>query len=249
MNIVIDIGNSRVKLGYFKETRLLAVEAFLHADFPNAALNSEAWQTYSGQSKYLGLASVGNNEMLEAAEALLKSAPHLKMYRIDQSTVLPIGNRYASKATLGMDRVCAAVAAFARERKGPLLVINAGTAMTFDYVDENGNYLGGSIAPGLRTRFRALETFTAKLPLVSKDGPAPLIGDSTETSIRSGVVNGMLAEIEGMIANYRALAGASLVVYLTGGDAEFLGNQLKSVTFVDANLLLYGINTLVLHHA
>lgn len=249
MNIVVDIGNSRVKLGYFDAEQLLAVDAFVHADFPDAVLESEAWQTYSGQSKYLGLASVGNILMVQATESLVATQPQLKLLRIDQHTSLPIGNRYASKDTLGMDRVCASVAAFKRAGKGPLLVINVGTAMTFDFVDGNDDYLGGSIAPGLRTRFRALETFTAKLPLVQKEGPAPLIGDSTETSIRSGVLNGMLAEIEGMIARYRELAGAALKVYLTGGDAEFLGNHLKSVTFVDANLLLYGINTIVLHHA
>jgi type III pantothenate kinase len=142
-----------------------------------------------------------------------------------------------------------AVAAYEHAGQGPVLAVNAGTALTFDFVDAQGRYLGGSISPGLRTRFRSLNAFTAALPMVEAEGPAPLIGDSTETSIRSGVLNGMLAEIEGLVQQYRQLAGSGLKVYLTGGDAVFLGNHLKSVTFVDANLLLYGINAIVLHHA
>jgi type III pantothenate kinase len=249
LNIAVDIGNSRVKIGYFDGDRLVADTAHAHADFPQAVLDSSVWKTYSGQSKYFGVVSVGNASMLNACDILLQQQPHLQMVKIDRNTPLPIGNRYATPQTLGMDRICAAVGAFSKIGTGPLLVVNAGTAITYDYVDGHNDYLGGGISPGLRTRFRALHDYTAALPLVEAEGQLTLIGDTTETSIRSGVVNGVVAEIEGIVARYQLLAGTELKVILMGGDAEFLGNRLKNVTFVVANLLLHGINALIRHHA
>lgn len=249
MNIVIDIGNTRVKVGYFDGDTLRDRAAYAHADFPAEVLRSDAWQTYSPQSKYLGLVSVGWEAMVTATYTLAQTVPHLQVVRIDRATPLPIGNRYATPETLGMDRICAAVAGHARAGGHPALVVNAGTALTYDYVDAAGDYRGGGISLGLRSRFRALHDYTAALPLLDHDGPLPLIGDDTATSIRSGVVIGMVAEIEGIVARYQATAGPGLQVFLTGGDAEFLGNHLKSVTFVDANLLLYGINSIILYHA
>lgn len=249
MNIVVDIGNTRVKVGYFQEEELLAVNAFPHADFPQAVLASEAWQQFSPLSKYLGLVSVGNAEMVKAAETLTHAHPGMELIRIHRDTALPIGNRYGSPQTLGMDRICAAVAAFQRSGSGPVLVIGAGTAVTYDYVDAQGDYLGGAISPGLRTRFRALHDYTAALPLIDTEGDLPWVGDSTETCIRSGVVHGLVSEIEGFIAHYAGLSSAPLPVFLTGGDAVYLGNQVKSLTFADPNLLLYGINALIRYHA
>lgn len=248
VNIALDIGNSRVKLGYFEGGTLLAAEAHAHADYPHAVLASALWKRYSGQSKYLGLVSVGNPEMLKATHELVASEPGLLLQPIDRNTPLPIGNRYKSPSTLGMDRVCAAVAGFQRAGGGPVLVVNAGTALTYDYVDAQGDYLGGGISLGLRSRFRALHAYTAALPLLSHDGPLPWTGDTTETCIRSGCVHGVTLEIEGFIAYYRSLSSLPLQVFLTGGDAEFLGNLLKSLTFVDSNLLLYGIHTLIRDH-
>jgi type III pantothenate kinase len=249
LNIVIDIGNSRVKLGYFEGDRLLAATAHPHAEFPQAVLASEAWQRYSPQSKYLGWVSVGRETMVAATHTLIASQPHLQVLGIDRATALPICNRYRSPETLGMDRICAAVAAHARALGQPVLVVNAGTAITYEYVNAAGDYCGGGISLGLRSRFRALHEFTAALPLIDQHGPLQLVGDDTATCMRSGVVNGLLAEIEGIIASYRDLAGPTLQVFLTGGDADFLGNHLKSVTFVDANLLLYGINSIISYHA
>ena len=249
MNIVADIGNSRVKVGYFESDRLLAVTAHLHADYPQAVLDSEPWQKYSSHSKYLGLANVSNPEMLNATLQLLSSKPNMLLRQIDQHTSLPFGNRYKTPHSLGMDRICAAVAAFVRSGKGPVMVINAGTALTYEYVNEANDYLGGAISLGLRTRFRALHDYTAALPLVSAEGTNEWIGGSTETCIRSGVVHGMVLVIEGFISYYLTLSEKPLQVFLTGGDAEFLGNLVKNITFVDSNLLLYGINTLILDHA
>ncbi|HHG83361.1 MAG TPA: type III pantothenate kinase [Bacteroidetes bacterium] len=166
---------------------------------------------------------------------------------IDHATPLPVGNAYASPKTLGMDRICAAAGALKLAKNGPILSIDAGTAITYDYVDAFGTYQGGGISPGLRTRFRALNDYTAALPYVEKEGQLQLVGEDTVTSIRSGVVNGVLMEVDGIITQYRKLAGNALKVYLTGGDADFLGNHLKNVNFVDSNLLLRGVLAIIIN--
>jgi type III pantothenate kinase len=245
----MDIGNSRVKLGCFEGTRLLHSGAWAHADFPAALMADEGWRGYSTRSKYLGLVSVGKGAMVEAATAWAATVPGLQVLRIDRETPLPIENAYGSPQTLGIDRLMVAVAALQRAGRGPVLVVNAGTALTYDYVDAEGRYRGGGISLGMQGRFKALNAFTAALPLVAPQEQPPLVGDDTEGSIRSGVVWGIVAEIEGIVARYHALAGEGLQVFLTGGDAGFLGNHLKCVTFADANLLLYGINTIILQHA
>lgn len=249
MNIVVDIGNSRVKLGYFQGEQLLAASAFAHAEYPAGVMTSEAWKQYSGQSKYLGMASVGKPEMVKATDILLAAHPGMQLRVVNRTTPLPIGNRYQTPQTLGMDRICAAVAGFLRAGKGPVLVINAGTALTYDYVDANGDYLGGAISLGLRSRFRALHEFTAALPMLSHEGELKWVGDTTESCMLSGLIHGITLEIDGFIAQYQQFSSERLSVFLTGGDAEFLGNLLKNLTFVDSNLLLHGINTLIRDHA
>ncbi|MCL4105823.1 UNVERIFIED_CONTAM: hypothetical protein GTU68_012461 [Idotea baltica] len=147
-----------------------------------------------------------------------------------------------------MDRICACIGGRSRTAQGRLLVIDAGTAITYDYLDAENRYQGGGIAPGIRLRFRSLNDYTASLPLVETLGDTPLVGYNTETSIRSGVVNGMVAEVAGVVEAYRQLAPEPLTVYLTGGDGVFLGNRLKSINFVDSDLLLYGIHTVVSYY-
>ncbi|MFM2375188.1 MAG: Type pantothenate kinase [Bacteroidota bacterium] len=249
MNVVVDIGNSRVKVGYFEGRRLVDATVHLHEDYPREVLESAPWQAYSPRAEYLGLAHVGNDALYRATLHLRSIQPGLQLRAIDQHTPTPFGNRYQTPGSLGMDRICATVAGFERAGTGPVLVINAGTALTFDYVDEANDYLGGAISPGLQTRFRALHDYTAALPLLSLEGRLQWVGDSTDTCIRSGVVHGMVLEMEGFITRYARLSRKPLQVYLTGGDAGFLGNHVKNITFVDSNLVLYGINTLIIDHA
>jgi type III pantothenate kinase len=173
--------------------------------------------------------------------------PQAGWVEIDRQTRLPVEIAYRTPETLGMDRVCSAVGVRELAGKGPLLCIDAGTAITYDYIDADNRYCGGGISPGIRTRFRALNQFTAALPLVEKEGRLPLVGDDTETSIRSGVVNGVLAEIAGITERYHEMAGPGLQTAITGGDADFLGNHLKNINFVDSNLLLRGILAIVIH--
>ena len=161
---------------------------------------------------------------------------------IHTGMALPIAHRYRSPATLGIDRIVGVIGALALVGKGPVLVIDAGTAITYDVADAEGVYLGGSISPGLQMRFRALHAFTARLPLVAPVADPPLTGDTTETAIQAGVIEGLRAEVAGIIARYRDRYGEALPVFLTGGDLPYFENQAKSLNFADPDLILKGIS-------
>lgn len=245
--LALDIGNTFAKLGVFHGEELVMVRRYTHAALTRG-LEDDAKNGYFGEKvKYIGMVSVGKEGMKNSLQALEARFPDASWLMIDHGTVLPVRNAYATPQTLGMDRICAAAGAVQAAGKGPILSIDAGTAITYDFVDAAGAYQGGGISPGIRIRFRALHDYTAALPMVELEGDLKLVGDDTVTSIRSGVVNGVLAEIDGVVAHYRQLAGSELQVYLTGGDAEFLGNHLKNINFVDSNLLLRGVLAIILN--
>ena len=159
-------------------------------------------------------------------------------------TVLPIVNGYRTPETLGLDRLAAAVGARTFFPGEDLLVIDAGTALTFDLIEQNGVFLGGNISPGMRTRFRSLNEFTRNLPLVEEADLWPLIGETTEEAIRAGVLNGMVLEIDGMIDLLRKKYPRIQPV-LTGGDAGFFERRLKNHIFVKFEITLIGLNRIL----
>ena len=164
--------------------------------------------------------------------------------KIDHQTPVPIQNKYKTPETLGLDRLAAAVGANALFPDQDLLVIDAGTAITFDLVEKNGTFAGGNISPGLNCRFRALHEFTSRLPLVEASDEWPQIGLSTEDAIRAGVTTGMILEIEGMIELLRKNR-PGLQAILTGGDALFFERRLKSPIFVKFEITLIGLNRIL----
>ena len=159
---------------------------------------------------------------------------------------------YATPKTLGADRYVAAAAAWWALGPGPVLSLDLGTAITYDYVAAGGDYRGGAIAPGLALRYRALHSYTARLPLLAPPGAdAPLpepVGGSTEASLRAGVELGLLTEIEGMLTRYRARAAEPLPVVVTGGDAPWLEKHAESAIFTAPNLVLQGAYLLYSRH-
>lgn len=175
-------------------------------------------------------------------------AGQMRFIELDHTTPLPIQLEYATPETLGKDRIALACAAHARFPGRNALVISAGTAITYDMVDQHGTYLGGAISPGLVTRLRALNTFTGKLPLVELTDIDKLIGKSTEESILSGVVNGTVEEINGIINRYIEQFD-NLQVVITGGDHKYLAGKLKSGIFALPNLVLEGLNEILLLNA
>ena len=124
------------------------------------------------------------------------------------------------------------------------MVIDAGTCITYDMINDYGEYLGGAISPGLLMRYNALHSQTSKLPQLQKEDPIDLIGNSTETCIHSGVVHGISLEIDGLIDQYSSRF-SHLTVILTGGDAQFLSKRLKNTIFAHSNFLLEGLNYLM----
>ncbi|MBN8576777.1 MAG: type III pantothenate kinase [Cytophagales bacterium] len=175
------------------------------------------------------------------------SAPGKKII-LSPALPVPITIRYATPHTLGMDRLAAACGAYELFTNQNCLVIDAGTCLTTEFIDSSGAYHGGSIAPGMAMRYKAMHTFTQALPLVVPIAQANLIGNTTETCMQSGVLNGMVAEIDGIIAQYQQHYAAVQVV-LCGGDYVFFENNLKQPIFVAPDLVLTGLDRILRHHA
>jgi len=155
-------------------------------------------------------------------------------------TPLPIENLYRSKVTLGKDRLAAAVAAADRFPGKDILVISAGTCITYDFVNSGKEYLGGGISPGIQMRLQAMHTFTGKLPLISFKKNVPLIGNTTERSILSGVLHGAIAEIEGIAVHYKEQF-PEVVIIISGGDAKYFDKRLKISIFAFPNIVIHGL--------
>lgn len=163
---------------------------------------------------------------------------------LNSRTPLPILNGYRTPETLGLDRLAAAVGARVQFPDKDLLVIDAGTAITFDLIEHCGVFLGGNISPGLRSRFRALNEFTLNLPLVEEVDHWPLIGQTTEEAIRAGVLNGMVLEMDGMIDLLKKKY-PEIQTVLTGGDAGFFERRLKNHIFAKFEITLIGLNRIL----
>ena len=157
---------------------------------------------------------------------------------------IPIENLYETPHTLGMDRLAAAVEAHASQPNRPKLVIDAGTCITIDFINEKGQYKGGNISPGIDMRLDALHTYTSKLPKISREGEILPLGKNTETAIRSGVIRGIEHEINGYIQQFQKIY-PSLLVFLTGRIEISFETKLKSVIFADSFLVLKGLNRIL----
>ena len=238
MNIAIDYGNSSAKVGLFSGRELVE-----HRIFSEAAALKAFLQNFSGE--YLIISSVS----MDAEEVSSWARNIDTRFILNPSLPLPIANRYATPETLGVDRIAGVCGAQSVFPDSPCLVIDCGTCITFDILDATGSFLGGAISPGLRMRFRAVHTFTKQLPLIEPaNGEVPLIGDSTASCISSGVVHGVVAEIDGIVAQYQARF-PDLKVILTGGDARFFENRLKASIFAVPELVLSGLNSILIHNA
>ncbi len=237
MNLVIDIGNSRTKVAIFSRRELVKSLLFDELSVDNVkALVKE----FPGTEK----AILSNVKSLQPSlRAYLQSA-FFYFLELTHETPIPIRNSYLTPETLGLDRLAAAIGAGVLFPYRDLLVIDAGTAVTFDLVESNGTFAGGNISPGLRSRFRALHEFTQNLPLAEETDVSPLIGRTTMDAIQAGVINGMIFEMDGMIDRIRQERPEILPV-LTGGDAPFFERRLKNHIFVKFEITLIGLNRIL----
>lgn len=237
MNLIIDIGNTRTKFSICNRGEVLITVPVNEFEPSHIEVL---------QNEYPGL----NRAILSSVRAYseeLKKALQEKMdtfIELNHETPLPIENCYQTKETLGNDRLAAVVGAYDLYPNTNILVIDAGTAITYDLLTEEGKYLGGNIAPGIEMRFKALHQFTGKLPKVEKADHNKLFGTTTEEAIRAGVQNGVIFEVDSTITAFKNFYG-NLKVIITGGDAQFFDNKLKNSFFVHFNLISLGLNRIL----
>lgn len=237
MNLVIDAGNTQIKFAVFRGNKLLHLEAGAHEDFADHV--KAVFEKYPGITN--AIISVVSNLGPQSVDIL---KVFCRVYVLSPQSKMPFKNSYATPQTLGPDRMALATAAFFHNPNGNTLVIDAGTCITYDVVNDHGEYLGGAISPGLYMRYNALHKYTDKLPLLTPENILDFIGNATESSMHSGVVNGITLEIDGVIQQYRSRF-RHLTVILTGGDAQFLSKRLKNTIFANSNFLLEGLNQLL----
>lgn len=232
MNLVIDIGNTATKSGLFNGAELIE---FRQYTTPYQLCGDAAF------IKKAKRAMVGT--VLEHTELLLNTLNELIPTQLFTSqTPIPLTNLYQTASTLGSDRLSAAVATYYLHPHANSLTIDAGTCLKYNFTNARNEYIGGAISPGISMRFKALHQFTSKLPLLEPDfSYTDLVGTNTHNSILSGVLNGVLAEIEGTINRYKAQY-PDLLCVLTGGDSPYLAKQLKNTIFTHQNLVLTGLN-------
>ncbi|MCG7501891.1 type III pantothenate kinase [Tenacibaculum sp. Mcav3-52] len=239
MYLIIDVGNTRVKVAVFEIDTIKEVFTF------------EKTNIISELKKIISNFSISNSIISSVAnftdEETKKIAELLNPFFLDSNTKVPFKNLYKTPKTLGVDRVALASAAIKKYPNKNVLVLDAGTCITYEFITDEGNYLGGAISPGITMRYKALHTFTSKLPLLKAKELENFIGTDTESSIHSGIINGVCNEIDGVIVQYQKKY-PHLTVVLTGGDTYFLSKQLKSVIFAHPNFVLEGLHTILIHN-
>jgi type III pantothenate kinase len=236
MKLIVDIGNTFAKTAFFEGEEMVDM-----ITTPNNELSSmpALCKKYSPVSGIISSVVTLADEVEDMFNKL-----NIPLIRLNGKTPLPVRVCYSTPETLGADRIAAVVGANHLLPGKDLLVIDAGTCITYEFVDAGGCYRGGNISPGLQMRLKALHQFTGKLPLVTSDGEMPDWGDSTETAIRAGVVKGMKYEIEGYINEQKAKY-PNLLVFLTGGDKFSFDEKIKSIIFADRFLVLKGLNRIL----
>jgi type III pantothenate kinase len=237
-NLCIDFGNTFSKIGYFDKNQLIEY-------FPKIASENVVSHCKSLDYDKIMICSVTKSE----EEIQAEFAPLQKSISIlSPNTALPIIKNYETPETLGADRLAAAVGASVIFPNENCLIIDMGTCIKYDFLENGKIFQGGLIAPGLRMRFKALHFFTKKLPMIEKYDLWPdLVGKNTQKAMQSGVLNGMKAEIDGIIDQYSAQL-TKFKIILCGGDASLFESRLKTPTFVVPELVPVGLNKILYYN-
>lgn len=237
MNLIIDIGNTRTKFSVFnhgEEMISVPVDEFLPSHInvlleEHPSINKVILSTVKDYSPEL------KQHLQQKFSCFIE---------LTAETPLPVENCYETKETLGKDRIAAVIGAYHLYPKTNVLVIDAGTAITYDLINEKGQYLGGNISPGLEMRFKALNYFTGKLPLIEKKDFSKLYGKTTQEAILAGVQHGTVFEVDKAIDTFKEFY-KNLNVIITGGDTIFFDKKLKNSFFVHFNLVAIGLNRIL----
>ena len=246
MNLAIDIGNTFVHFGVFRGQRLAEQVSVPNSDLPSIkkSLNFllKRYEINCG-----AIASV-NPKAERVIKKLFPKTLEVLNLTINNKIKLPLSIKVQNSATLGTDRICNAVYGYMKSAGKDSLVIDLGTANTYDLVLKDGSFLGGIIAPGLTTSALALNTNTAKLPVVSvlsTQKRIPLIGRNTQEAISSGLLHYMLFATEGIVAAAKKQYGRNLQVYLTGGSAKHIASSVNFNCKYVQNTVLEGLNMII----
>ncbi len=231
--LCIDQGNSRTKIGVFCDNVL--VDTFVYDIFDEPVV-TDLLSRFQFDGCILSSVIGYNNSLIGFLKQTFRT-----LVLLDHHTRLPINILYNTPETLGKDRLAAVVGASYLQPESDLLVIDAGTAITYDFIDAHQNFHGGNIAPGMEMRLRALHEFTRKLPLVKAEKESPLLGTDTQSAILSGVLHGIVFEINGYIDTLK-FKYPELLVFLTGGSTFYFDTKLKNAIFAEKNLVLIGLN-------
>lgn len=236
MNLIIDIGNNSTKFFLFQGDAVI-----LYGRRSNSSFDfiGEMAREYSVSRMIISSVVEIDNEQ---KDELMRICP--KTVWFGNRTPIGLKIDYRTPETLGTDRLAAAIGAMSEAPGRNVLVIDAGSAITIDFVDANGHFRGGNISPGIKMRLTALHQLTSRLPLVEKEGETPELGYDTETAIRSGVIMGVCHEIDGYIDRMREKY-PDVLIFLTGGDEKTLINKIKNSIFADKFLVAKGLNRIL----
>jgi type III pantothenate kinase len=239
MNLIIDAGNTRIKIAVFNKSELIHNEIFTPKNLLNNLLVIIE-KYHCKDAIFSSVAAIKKSEINILATKI-------NLIQLNSETKLPFINKYLTPKTLGVDRLALVSSAVSNFPQKNVLIIDAGTCITYDFVNDEKNYFGGAISPGIEMRYKSLNTFTQNLPLLNLSEENYLIGNSTESCIHSGVINGVFNEIDSTIHQYRK-KNKDLTVVLTGGDVYFLSNKLKNGIFANPNFLLEGLNSILIYN-
>ncbi len=239
MNLAIDIGNTRTKIGIFYQQNMSTVMTFENSEEINLR------EIVSNFDIHKSIISSTIEIPVYMTEVLEELPRHMIL---DHQVRLPFANLYSSKETLGRDRIALVAAAQAKYPNQNNLVIGCGTCITFNFINTKNEFLGGSIHPGLKMRLQAMHTFTGKLPLIPLENKADLIGNDTKSNMLTGVLYAAGKEIDGIIDEY-LVKFPEMNIIITGGDADLLVYRLKNEIFAIPNFTLIGLNHILEYNA
>ena len=240
MNLIVEQGNTLLKTAVFDGNRM--VNYSQQADSDPSCIR-ELYERYQPDKGIMSSVTGDNKKLTKTLKTKLSY-----FLWLDETVPVPVSIEYRTVNTLGKDRLASVVGANYLHPAQHLLVIDAGTAITYELLEASGIYKGGNISPGLTTRFRSLNRFTRQLPLMKEQANVPFIGTDTESAIMAGVVNGIVFEMDGYI-NALKTKYNDIFVYLTGGHAFYFEKRLKNHIFAEPNLVLIGLNRILEYNA
>ncbi len=246
MNLVLDVGNSYTKVSLFRGEDIIHLSLFKSNEYVNLINEIKRIVKEYPNTKKVIVSSV-SSEHIELDRFLSENFEF--SLKLNHFTKIPIKNLYKTPETLGKDRLAAVIAANNIFPKTDVLIFDAGTALTVDFINKNNEYLGGSISPGIMMRYKALHHFTKKLPeLTINSNFDEIFGSTTNEAIISGVQNGIINEVEGFIKKYSKKYPEVKIIF-TGGDTFFFEKRLNNKIFADPNIVLKGLNIILEYNA